>query len=99
MTKRFEQTNRISTHNIGLILKKEKRVLYQEQVDSKGFWRWFITLGVTGVLDFVHRPVKARKQNVSETAPVYTFRGGGGGDTYRVRSLSCGESDMGSPLI
>jgi hypothetical protein len=27
------------------------------QVDSKGFWRWCITLRITGFWDFVYRPV------------------------------------------
>jgi hypothetical protein len=32
-------------------------VLTKELVDSKGFRRWCITRGITGFLDFVHRPV------------------------------------------
>jgi hypothetical protein len=27
------------------------------QVDSKGFWQWHITLGITGFLNCVHRPM------------------------------------------
>jgi hypothetical protein len=27
------------------------------QLESKGFWRWWITLGITGFLDFAHHPV------------------------------------------
>jgi hypothetical protein len=30
---------------------------FKTKVDSKGFWRWCITLGITGFLDFVHRAV------------------------------------------
>jgi hypothetical protein len=28
-----------------------------KKLDSKGFWRWCITLGIAKLLDFVHRPV------------------------------------------
>jgi hypothetical protein len=27
-----------------------------DQIEFKGFWQWCITLRITGVLDFVHRP-------------------------------------------
>jgi hypothetical protein len=36
-----------------LTLREEHRL----RVDSKGFWRWRITLGITGFLDFVYRMV------------------------------------------
>jgi hypothetical protein len=47
-------------------------------VDSKGFWRWWITLRITGFLDFVHRPgiLETRKYNVSEAGSVSVLRWG-----------------------
>jgi hypothetical protein len=46
--------------------------------ESKGFWRWCITLRITGFLDSVHRPVFqiTRKHDVSETGSVSVFRWG-----------------------
>jgi hypothetical protein len=35
-----------------------------QQVDSKGFWRWCITIRITGYLDFFHRPVYWRTEKV-----------------------------------
>jgi hypothetical protein len=29
---------------------------YFKEVESKGFWRWYKTVRITGLLDFVHRP-------------------------------------------
>jgi hypothetical protein len=36
-------------------------------VDSKGLWRWCITLGITEFLDFVHRPVFYRTPKKKKT--------------------------------
>jgi hypothetical protein len=34
----------------------EKHQMFSKQVESKGFWRWYMTLKITGFLDFVHHP-------------------------------------------
>jgi hypothetical protein len=39
-------------------------------INSKGFWRWCITLETIRCLDFVHRPMFSQKHNVSETDKV-----------------------------
>jgi hypothetical protein len=38
-------------------LNKGKNNSLLEGIDSKGFWRWCITLGISRFLDFLHRPV------------------------------------------
>jgi hypothetical protein len=43
--------------NNGFEHRTEENIETEVIVDSKGFWRWCITLGITGFLDFVHRPV------------------------------------------
>jgi hypothetical protein len=40
-----------------ILLLSSKALLACYLVDSKGFWRWFITLRITGFMDFVYRPV------------------------------------------
>jgi hypothetical protein len=46
------------------------------QVDSIGFWRWWITHRITGFSDFVHRPdsKQLEEKHVSETGSVSALR-------------------------
>jgi hypothetical protein len=44
------------------LLHAQYKLKYCNTVRSKGFWRWCITLGITGFLDFVQRPAFWRTQ-------------------------------------
>jgi hypothetical protein len=50
-------------------MKKENKAIV---VDSKGFWRWCITLRITGFLDFfpLSGILETRKHDVSETGSI-----------------------------
>jgi hypothetical protein len=43
-------------------------------IDSKGFWRWCITVWIIELLDFVHCPVFWKTHNVSKTRSVSILR-------------------------
>jgi hypothetical protein len=55
------------------------------QVECEGFWRWCITLSITGFVDFDRRPrfQISTKHDVSETASISVFSWGEG-DSYSV---------------
>jgi hypothetical protein len=38
-------------------------IIKTDPADSKGFRRWCITLGIAGLLDFVHCPVRYYKEH------------------------------------
>jgi hypothetical protein len=49
------------------------------QIVSEGFWRWCIAHGISGFLDFIHRPVFQGTHDVSETGSVSMLRWKKGG--------------------
>jgi hypothetical protein len=48
-----------------------------KSVNSKGFWRWYFAVGITGFLDSVRRPIFL-KEHASETASVSILKLNGG---------------------
>jgi hypothetical protein len=50
------------------------------QINSKGFWRWCVTLITTGFLDFVHRPEFYNQENTTfRKLDLFPSSGEGGG--------------------
>jgi hypothetical protein len=51
-------------------------------IDSKGFWRWCITLRITGFSDFFHRPVFWKLENTTfRKLDLFPSSDDGGGKT------------------
>jgi hypothetical protein len=58
-----------------------------KKVDCKWFWRWCITLRITGYLDFVYRPVFYKLENITFRKLDLFPSSDEGEDTYSVGPL------------
>jgi hypothetical protein len=78
--------NRIST---GAKASRNTEMKKKQLVDSEGFRRWCMIVGINGFLDFVHRPVFLRtlKNTMFGKLDLFSFSGDEVGGTCSVGSV------------